>query len=69
MTRKQLLQEVGERSDSLEQSQVLRSLMGSAPQLSKEEQNKRKTHMKKMAKEQGEGALDTFLSEKLGLDF
>ena len=69
MTRKQLLQEVGERSDSLEQSQVLRSLMGSAPQLSKEEQNKRKTHMKKMAKEQGEGALDTFLSEQLGLDF
>ena len=69
MTRRQPAQEVVEIPDSRDQSQVLRSLMGSAPQLSKEEQNKRKTHMKKMAKEQGEGALDTFLSEQLGLDF
>ena len=69
MTRRQPMQEVVERPDPKEQSQALHSLMGSVPQLSKEEQNKRKTHMKKMAKEQGEGALDTFLSEQLGLDF
>lgn len=69
MTRRQPIQEVVERPDPKEQSQALHSLMDSAPQLSKEEQNKRKTHMKKMVKEQGEEALDMFLSEKLGLDF
>ncbi|GEM_PF-6679083 len=59
MTRQQPIQEVVERPGPKEQSQVLRSLLGSAPQLSKEEQNKRKTYMKKMVKEQGEEAVDT----------
>lgn len=69
MTRRPPIQEVVERPDPKEQAQALRSLMGSAQQLSKEEQIKRKTHMKKIAEQQGEEAVDTFLSEKLGLDF
>lgn len=69
MTRRQPLQTVVERPDSLEHSQTLRALMSSASQLSKEEQSKRKTQMKKIAEQKGEEALDTFLSEQLGLDF
>jgi len=52
-----------------EHSQALHSLMGFALQVNTEEQIKRKIQVKKIAKQQGEEGLDTFLTEKLGLDF
>lgn len=69
MLKQKPLQTVVARPTQVDQSQALRSIMGSAPQLSTEEQQKRKAQMKKIAEQQGEDALDTFLSEKLGLDF
>lgn len=68
MTKQQPIQEVVRPHDE-EQSQALRSLLGSAKPLSVQEQRKRQTKMKTIAKQQGEQAVDTFLSEQLGLDF
>ncbi len=69
ISRQQLSKEITARLNLKEQFQALRSLMGSIKQLSTREQNKRKIQMNKLARQQGEKALDMFLTKRLGLEF